>query len=210
MRRVICHIILFAASGLTCAVFYYGLGFKRPMASLSMATAYGGLALMALSLIIGPWNTLRGHRIPTSSYLRRDVGIWAGILSIAHVIFGLQVHFTGKMWLYFLPPVDAAYSFPIRIDAFGLSNHMGLAATLIVLLLLSLSNNPSLRALGAIRWKSLQRWNYVGAVLVAAHGVIYQINEKRTAWFVVVFASLLLLTSAMQYAGYRKVKQHAS
>lgn len=207
MRRITRHITLFLASIVTGAAFYFSLASKGPLFWLSMATAYASLVLLALSLMIGPWNKLRGRPNPISGYLRRDIGIWAGGLGIAHVVAGLQVHFRGKMWLYFLPPADATYTFPLRIDAFGLTNYAGLGATMILLLLLSLSNNASLRSLGASRWKSLQRWNYAGALLVVAHGVVYQILEKRTVAFIVAFAAIALLALAMQFAGFRMAKK---
>ena len=207
MRRITRHIILFLASIVTGATFYFSLASKGPLFWLSMATAYASLVLLALSLTIGPWNKLRGRPNPVSGYLRRDIGIWAGVLGIAHVVAGLQVHFRGKMWLYFLPPADATYTFPLRIDAFGLTNYAGLGATLILLLLLSLSNNASLRSLGASRWKSLQRWNYAGALLVVAHGAVYQIIEKRTMALIVAFAAITLLALAMQFAGFSMAKK---
>ena len=207
MPRFLRHAILFLASILTGGIFYISLAAKGPLFWLSMATAYSSLVLLALSLMIGPWNKMRDHPNPVSSYLRRDIGIWAGLLGIAHVVFGLQVHLGGKFWLYFLPPPDAAYNFPMRIDAFGLTNYAGLGATLILLLLLALSSNAALRGLGASRWKSLQRWNYVGAVLVVAHGTVYQILEKRTAGFVIAFAVIGVLALVMQCAGFSKVKK---
>jgi sulfoxide reductase heme-binding subunit YedZ len=157
--------------------------------------------------MIGPWNKLRGRPNPVSGYLRRDIGIWAGVLGIAHVVVGLQVHLGGKFWLYFLPPADARSAFPLRVDAFGLTNYAGLGAALILLLLLSLSNNASLRALGAGRWKSLQRWNYAGALLVVAHGTVYQVIEERTAGFIAAFAAVVILAVAMQVAGVRNRKK---
>ena len=168
----------------------------------------GVCAATAANSCIGPWNRLRGRHNPVSSYLRRDIGIWAGMLGTAHVIAGLQVHFKGKMWLYFLPERDAM-TFPLRIDPFGFANYAGLVSTLILLLLLALSNDASLRALGASRWKSLQRWSYAGALLMVAHGVVYQILEKRTMGFVVAFAAIVLLVIAIQFAGFRVAKKKA-
>jgi sulfoxide reductase heme-binding subunit YedZ len=48
---------------------------------LSMATAYAGLIFLAVSLGIGPWNVLRRRPNPISFDLRRDIGIWSGILA---------------------------------------------------------------------------------------------------------------------------------
>src|SRR5439155_26488230 len=58
---------------------------------LSVATAYVGLTLIGLTLLIGPLTALRGQPMPVSSDLRRDLGIWAGLVGIAHVFMGAQV-----------------------------------------------------------------------------------------------------------------------
>lgn len=209
MGRVTRHIVLFLASCLTGVAFYWILDTDSMIWWFSMATAYASLVLLAWTLMIGPWNKLRGCPNPVSGYLRRDIGIWAGVLGIVHVIAGLQVHFVGKMWLYFLPPPDAPYRFPLRIDLAGLSHWVGLFATFILLLLLYLSNDASLRRYGTKRWKSLQRWNYAGAILVVAHGFAYQFLEKRTLGFIVAYSAIVLLVVAVQYAGCRAVKNSA-
>jgi hypothetical protein len=68
---------------------------------LSMSTAYAGLIFLAASLWLGPWNVLRQRPNPISFDLRRDVGIWTGILAILHTAIGLTVHLRGRMWMYF-------------------------------------------------------------------------------------------------------------
>ena len=156
--------------------------------------------------MIGPWNVLRNHANPVSGYWRRDIGIWAGILALVHVIAGLQVHMGGRFWLYFFPPADAHSIFPVRLDPFGLTNYAGLIATVILVMLLCLSNNASLRALGAKRWKFLQRWNYAAAVLVFMHGWVYQILEKRNPGFVLLFTIVVVGVLAAQVAGFRRVR----
>ena len=45
-------------------------------------------------------------------------------------------------------------------------------------MLLGISNDISLRALGICRWKSLQRWTYEALALTAAHGIAYQLVES--------------------------------
>lgn len=206
MGRATRHIILFLASSVACTAFYLVLTNENRLWRLSMATAYVSLVLLALTLMVGPWNKLRGRPNPVSGYLRRDIGIWAGMLGIVHVVLGLQMHLGGKMWLYFLPERNAL-TFPLRIDLFGFANYTGLVSTLILIMLLGLSNNASLRAFGASRWKSLQRWNYAGALLVVAHGVAYQILEKRTIGFLVAFAVIVVLAAAIQFAGFRLMKK---
>jgi sulfoxide reductase heme-binding subunit YedZ len=209
MSRLARHLLLFAASALVGLAFYAGHPSPDVLWRLSMGSAYASLALLALSLAIGPWNRLRRLPNPVSSYLRRDVGIWAGILGVFHVVVGLQVHMSGKMLLYFLPPPDARYAFPVRIDLFGIASWVGLFATLVLAMLLVLSNDASLKKLGRDRWKALQRWNYAGAVLVLLHGALYMALEKRTWPFVGAAIVVVLVAAAMQLAGYRAATKRA-
>lgn len=205
-RRIVRHLLLALASCALMLAFVQFLPSPQLMFQISMGTAYGSLFLFALAMLIGPWNVLRHHANPLSSYLRRDIGIWAGILAIAHVVAGLQVHMGGKFWLYFVPAPEEHATLPIRLNPFGLSNYAGLAATLILILLLCLSNNASMRSLGGKRWKYLQRWIYVAAPLIFAHGWLYQLIEKREPGFVAVVTVVLLVVLGMQVAGYRRVK----
>ena len=204
MTRLARHLVLFLASAATFGIFYW---VYRPDSLIwwsSMSTAYASLVLLAVTLSLGPLNRLRGLPNPASTYLRRDIGIWAGALGIAHVVFGLQVHMVGKMHLYFVNPDRR---FPFRLDAFGLANHMGLAATVVLALLLALSNDRSLRALGGRRWKSLQRWNYAGAILTVLHGALYQVLEKRSWVLVAACAVVVAVAAALQLAGYRETRR---
>src|SRR5260370_6117087 len=68
---------------------------------LSMATAYAGLIFLAVSLWIGPWNVLRRRPNPVSFDLRRDIGIWTGILAILHTALGFTAPFPGRVWVEF-------------------------------------------------------------------------------------------------------------
>ena len=192
--------LLIAAAGLAivAAVALLTPG-RHGMASLSLGTAYAGLALLGASLAIGPWHVLRGRTPPPSNMLRRDIGIGAGIFALAHVVFGLQVHFGGDMLVYFFHRRDGGLV--PRLDAFGAANDLGLAATLVLVLLLALSNNWSLRRLKAGPWKALQRSNYAAALLVLAHGAIYQLLERREAGFVLFFLGVSVAVAAAQLAG---------
>src|SRR5262249_7241751 len=62
----------------------------------------------------------------------------------------------------------------------------------------------SLRRLGAPRWKGFQGWNYALFGLVLAHGVLYQILEKRNAGWVIGLAALGVLVVGLQLAGVRR------
>ncbi|MBI2404008.1 MAG: hypothetical protein HYV20_14975 [Gemmatimonadetes bacterium] len=123
----------------------------------TVATGYVVLGLLALTLLIGPANLLLRRRNPVSNYLSRDVGTWAAIGSVVHVIFGLQVHGGGQIrdfLNYFVAPDGSPWP-----NSFGLGNWTGPAALVIVVGLLALSSDFALRKLKARPWKR-QRLNY--------------------------------------------------
>ena len=172
---------------------------------LSMATGYVSVVLIAWAMSIGPWRVRRGRPAPASTDLRRDVGIWAGVFGLAHVVTGLQVHFAGAFWKYFVYP-NGDHWIPLRHDLFGFANWSGLAAALLLVLLLAISNDASLRKLGTQRWKSWQRWTYWVAVLTVAHAFGYQIEAKQHRVWIAVFAVVAMVVLAMQLDGRRKMQ----
>jgi methionine sulfoxide reductase heme-binding subunit len=167
-----------------------------------MATAYVSLFLLVLTLVIGPLRTLQRRRIPLSLDLRRDTGIWAGILGLFHTAVGLNVHLRGRPWLYFIYQKRESHFFPLRHDQFGLANQTGLFAAGLLALLLATSNDWSLRYFGTPGWKRLQRWSYGLFALTVAHGILYQIIEKRTTTFVATFLVLALMAITLQALGF--------
>jgi sulfoxide reductase heme-binding subunit YedZ len=171
---------------------------------LSMATAYAALCFLGATLLLGPWNVLRRRTSPVSYDLRRDVGILTGILALVHTAIGLTVHLRGRMWMYFFRSLH-----PLRVQAttFGAANYTGLAATLLFVMLLALSNDWSLRALGTPRWKRLQQWTYAAFALTAVHAILFQCVENRHVPWIVFFAATILITIAAQGLGYRQRRQ---
>lgn len=170
---------------------------------LSFATAYVALAMLALTLALGPWNVLRRRRNPVSSDLRRDVGVWAGMLALLHTGVGQCVHLRGRPWLYYVyGPWEHGHWMPLRHDLFGFNNYTGLASALGVAVLLATSSDWALRGLGTPGWKRLQRWNYAVFALAAAHGLGYQMMEKQKAAFVAVVVACVLAAAGMQAAGF--------
>ena len=167
-----------------------------------MATAYVALGLLAVTLAIGPINLLRGRRNPLSIDLRRDIGIWCAVVSLAHVVVGLQVHM-GNMLLYFFRPADTYQRWTPRLDFFGLANYAGLLGTLIVLLLLCLSNDVAVRSLGRWRWKFWQRSSYMLAVVVVLHAIAYQVLERREAPYLILFGVIVAAAATVQVLGFR-------
>ncbi len=206
-RRLVRHAMLGGATALMVAIVIVLLGDDGiPVFRLSMGTAYASLAMLAWGLLIGPWNVVRRRPNPVSTDLRRDVGIWAAASGICHMVFGLQVHLPGRMIEYFLWARGDDRFLPARYDLAGITNWSGLAAAVLLTALLAISNDAALRRLGPRRWKSLQRWNYAAFALIAVHGVIYQLLERRSPPWIVVFGALLATVLTIQVAGFRAIR----
>ena len=204
-RRILLHHIpLLFLSAISVAALYYTRPYPDVISRASFATAYPALILLGATLTIGPWNVIRNRRNPISGDLRRDVGIWAGILSVLHSAVGQSVHLRGRPWLYYVYEPKAHHAFPVRHDLFGFSNYTGAGSALFVIALLATSNDYSLRALGTPRWKQLQRWNYVAFAFAAAHTIGYQSTEKHNLPFVITVAVCITITLALQLAGFQR------
>ncbi|HUA92801.1 MAG TPA: hypothetical protein VL991_09555 [Terracidiphilus sp.] len=122
IRRLLSHHLPIAGSVcVTVAALYFTRPYKDILTRASFATAYPAIALLAATLLLGPLNLLRRRPNPISSDLRRDFGIWAGILGILHAAVGQFVHLRGRPWLYYVyGPTEHHHRFPIRHDLFGL------------------------------------------------------------------------------------------
>jgi sulfoxide reductase heme-binding subunit YedZ len=204
------HLILLFATAFAVVALYITRPYRDVITRLSFSTAYPALVLLVITLCIGPWNLLRGHRISTSSDLRRDVGIWAGVLGILHTAIGLCVHLRGRPWLYFVYQRSEGHTFPIRHDIFGFANETGLIATVILLLLFATSNDYSLRRLGTPKWKQLQRWNYVLFLFAFLHTIAYQTMEKQHAPFVATVALSGAITLVLQALGFQRRRSNTA
>ena len=203
LRRRLFHHMLIGVGSVALTILFMHFFPKRDFTSqASIGTAYAALFLTAAALLLGPLNVLWRKPNPVSFDLRRDLGIWAGISALVHTAVGLNVHLRGKMWLYF---VDTRHH--LRQDAFGFGNYTGVLAALLFGLLLALSNDVSLRKLGADRWKSLQRWAYAAVALTGAHAIAYQQVEKRSLPFEAALYILLLVVSIFQLAGIFKSRE---
>lgn len=198
-RRLIRHYLpLTALTGLAMIVVDQVL---RPqedkLGRLVVASAYAALLLIGVTLLIGPLNLLRQRPNPVSSDLRRDVGIWAGLVSLAHMLLGLQWHYPWEPWKFFW---DGG-TIPLRIDSFGQASFLGLGGILIVALLLAISNDRAFRNLGRQRWKALQRLNYVLLGLITLHAIIFIPTDKRDQRYLLFVAGIVAVVVVGQIAG---------
>src|SRR5689334_13200603 len=139
-RFAIQALLLIIGLGIALAAYLFLPG-QPALHRISIGTAYVGVIFLAAALIIGPLNVLRGWPNPLSTYLRRDIGIMAGIFAVTHTIVGLQVHVDGDFVRYFFQRKANGAVGAILFDAFGIANHVGLIAVLIIVVLLVISNN---------------------------------------------------------------------
>ncbi len=206
-RLLIHHLPLGLASVLLILLFFQTIASPDMSFRLSMATAYTSLFLIGGTLMTGAINILRSRSNPISTDLRRDIGIWAAVIGVVHVVVGLNVHMGGKFWLYFLYPANEPHPLPIRIDPFGFANHTGLIATIILIVLVAISNDLSMRFLGSKRWKYIQRYNYALYVFVILHAIAYQLIEKRQMPYPLIFATVIAVVLVVQRLGFQRRKQ---
>ena len=169
---------------------------------ISLGTAFAGAVFLAWALLIGPYYAIRRRTIPLSSNLRRDVGIWAAINAGVHTVAWLQVVPGVSIAQFFLWPASAGATVPLRLDFFGITNHLGAVATVILLILLAISSNAALQRLGGRRWKSVQRWVYLGAGATALHGLFYQVMSQRSRGFMLLLAGLVVIVVTGQLWGW--------
>jgi sulfoxide reductase heme-binding subunit YedZ len=200
-RRIARHVMIALTALAITALFWKLFAVRQDVIShLSIATAYPALLLIltAAALLLDPWNVLHGHNNPVSFDLRRDLGIWAGIMALLHTGVGLNVHLRGRPWLYFVDQHNR-----VRRDLFGFGNYTGLIAAFLLLLLLAISNDLSLRRLGTRKWKSLQRWTYLAGVLTLMHAVASQRIERRQVGYESVIWGITAIVAALQITGWR-------
>jgi sulfoxide reductase heme-binding subunit YedZ len=206
IRRASRVLLLCVLALLTCALAYFLTSPPDPRHRLSMATAYAALCFLGSTLMLGPWKVLRRRLTPVSYDLRRDLGIITGILALLHTGIGLTVHLRGRMWMYFFKRFH-----PLRLQtsAFGAANYTGLIAAGFFVMLLAISNDWSLRAIGTSRWKSLQRWTYIAFILTLAHGILFQWVEKRNVGWILFFCAVAATTLVAQSLGYVQRRRQA-
>ena len=166
---------------------------------LAVGLGYVALLYLAASLLVGPLYLTHHRRNPVNLFVRRDIGIWAGITALLHVLFSFQIFEQGQILLYFFSQSGTGLR-PL-LDLFGLSNDVGLLAALLVALLLVLSNDLSLRWLRGKRWKQIQRLAYPLLGLTILHTLGYQISNVRDGWYYWSLAGVTLVVLAGQGIG---------
>lgn len=167
---------------------------------LSIVSAYVCLILYAWTLVTGPIRVLRKRPPQLNVYLRRDIGIWAAISGLLHLLIGTDVAMSPVYLGKFVTGPDGFADAEMRSGLFSWGSVTGFVAGLIFLLLLALSNDYVLRWLGPKWWKRLQRSSYTAFFLFVLHGYAFQALERR-AWPLV--GTLVAVTVAVLWSQIR-------
>jgi sulfoxide reductase heme-binding subunit YedZ len=124
-NRWLAHLGLAVLTVLWCyASYLILLDSYETVRVIAIATGYIALVFLAATLMIGPLQLImqKQKRSPVNINLRRDIGIWAGLTGLAHVIYGFQAHLQGRIVLFFFEETAAGYQ-PLR-NLFGASNYL--------------------------------------------------------------------------------------
>jgi len=184
---------------LTTIVFKLAGSTTNVIAFITDVSGYISIFLLVISLLIGPVNLILRKKNPVSIDFRRDVSIYGGALAVLHSVVGLFVHFRGKPWLYFFQETENALT--IRIDNFGVANHTGLIAVILIILLLAISNDYSLRKLKTAKWKNLQRLSYLMFVFAIVHSIYFRDVLPDNGSFYSIYGFVFLIVLIFQVMG---------
>ncbi|MCA0458665.1 MAG: ferric reductase-like transmembrane domain-containing protein [Chloroflexi bacterium] len=195
------HFILTLLTISACFIIHLYTPYADWVYVLTLGCGYLSLSFIVFSLLIGPYKLLHQRRNPVNLDLRRDVGIWAGITGCVHVVCAIAERTRGNIIDLFLRPKTGGAGYDLLLTPGGISNNLGLVATVILVLLLVISNDFSLRRFKGKRWKFLQRFNYLLALLVFIHTVLYQQFSHRERSFILLTIILAVVLLLAQFVG---------
>jgi sulfoxide reductase heme-binding subunit YedZ len=175
----------------------------------SIVTAYLCLGLLCAGLAIGPIRAIRSGRPTVNNYLRRDIGIWAGLTGLAHLVIATALSMSPEYMEAFVAIANTPPSEAVRTALFTWSTIAGLVIGVLLLILLALSNDRTLQWLGIRWWKRVHRLSYLAFALTAAHGLAFQVLESRPAGLVALVVLTTLAIFVFQITGVRRVRKSA-
>lgn len=193
------HLILLGLSVLGNGLAYVYEPTALLVDIVALGTGYVALLFLVATLSIGPLNLILKRKNAVNLDLRRDVGIWTGITATVHAAFSFLLYNNANVLLYFFN--KQGNKLTPQFNLFGLSNVLGVLAEIIMLVLLHLSNNLSLRLLKGKRWKFFQRFNYPLFVLTIAHTIGYQVLNTHTGFFNFLLIAVVFFTIEAQLVG---------
>lgn len=192
-------LFLLVIGGVSIVVF--AVPAENTIDRVSILTAWQFMWLLAVVLLIGPLRLLRTGRVRANMYLRRDLGIWAGITGLMHLFAGTGESMTPAYVVEYVNYAGGEGGERLREQLFTWSTIVGLVIGVLVLLLVMLSNDAAIRRLGVRWWKGLHRTSYAVFALTAGHAFAFQVLESRESWLMVTTGALVCVVVAIQFAG---------
>lgn len=153
-----------------------------PEMRLWRAVGDSSWVLLCVSLLLGPLARLWK---PANRFIswRREIGIWFGVLTLAHALLVLNGWVRWDIMRFFGYEFIAELGRQARVEpGFGLSNALGLFALIWALLLTATSSNWAIKRLGSSAWKWLHSGAYIIFYLVTLH-IFYFLFIHYTASF---------------------------
>jgi sulfoxide reductase heme-binding subunit YedZ len=168
--------------------------------------------LLVLALVSGPLARLWPAAVQALPW-RREVGVWCGLLALAHTLVTLDGWIGWDLQRLFGYEYIAQLGRYARLEpGFGLANAVGFVALFLTLILAATSSAWAVNLLGASAWKWLQYGSYSVFYLAALHSFYFLFihfteSFHRGAppaanWFQIPFLILTLLVPALQTAAF--------
>lgn len=177
---------------------------------LSIVSAYLCLGYLWLALIIGPKQAIRSGKPTVNNLLRRDLGIWGAVTGFGHFYLAMILSMSNEYLNLFVYVDELPFSVEARYLLYSWGVVAGFVVGVLFILLVGLSNDRSLRLIGARWWKRLQRLAYVAFSLTVLHAFAFQILESRQALLIIVVATAVALIFMLQLVGIAVVRKAAA
>ncbi|TQR38503.1 ferric reductase-like transmembrane domain-containing protein [Brevibacillus brevis] len=226
-RRLVAHVSILSLILLIASWMWADFSSFPALETWSMLLGYLSFILIGCTLLIGPLQScLPAGWMPNSLSIRRDIGIWAGLTGLLHVILVLVlfeneprlmiIHENrsekadGWLGLFFDASSDPTMWPSPNWTLTGVANYLGLFAFFILLALWLTSSAQAEKWLGGSSWKRLHLANPWLFVIVLFHGLIYIQSikgEPHTFSDMLVFAAMIWLARSIAFirrAFYRK------
>lgn len=226
-RRLFAHVCILSLILLIASWMWVDFSSFPALETWSMLLGYLSFILIGCTLLIGPLQSwLPAGWMTISLSIRRDIGIWAGLTGLLHVILVLVlfeneprlmiIHENrsekadGWLGLFFVASSDPTMWPSPNWTLTGVANYLGLFAFFILLALWLTSSTQAKKWLGGSSWKRLHLANPWLFVIVLFHGLIYIQSikgEPHTFSDMLVFAAMIWVVRSIAFirrAFYRK------
>ncbi|TQK74359.1 DMSO/TMAO reductase YedYZ heme-binding membrane subunit [Brevibacillus sp. AG162] len=218
-RRLVAHLSILSLILLGTSWMWADFSSFPALETWSMILGYLSFILIGCTLLVGPLQSwLPAGWMTVSLSIRRDIGIWAGLTGLLHVILVL-VLFEGEprliilqenrsekadgwMGLFFFASSDPSMWPSPNWTLTGVANYLGLLAFFILLPLWLTSSARAEKWLGGSSWKRLHLANPWLFVIVLFHGLIYIQSikgEPHTFSDMLVFAAMIWIVRSISF-----------